>query len=92
VETNAPVLLASQRVGTGQTAVLTCDALCAGKLQQPSASRDVEKFCSSFSPWLGRERSIACSSIARRWYADVGQSLTLRVHGTNAAPTPAVPR
>ena len=50
------ILLALQRYGRGQSAVLTSDALWRWKLDQPSRERGAEQFWQNLLAWLGRER------------------------------------
>jgi hypothetical protein len=50
------ILLAVQRYGRGQSAVLASDALWRWKLNQPSAERGVELFWQNLLGWLVRER------------------------------------
>lgn len=73
------ILLALQRYGRGQSAVLTSDALWRWKLDQPSRERGVEKFWQNLFAWLGRERQRGIRFERAPLLATKDHELTLRV-------------
>lgn len=78
------ILLAVQRYGQGQSAVLTSDALWRWKLNQPSAERHVEQFWQTLFAWLGRGRASGLRFDRPPLTASRGQELVLRLAGTGA--------
>lgn len=79
------ILLAVQRYGRGQSAVLTSDALWRWKLNQPSEERSTEKFWQQLFAWLGRERAAGLRFDRPPLTAPRGQEIALRVLGSGAA-------
>ena len=73
------ILLALQRYGRGQSAVLTSDALWRWKLDQPSRERGVEKFWQNLFAWLGRERQRGVRFERAPLLAEKDRELILRV-------------
>jgi len=78
------ILLAVQRYGQGQSAVLTSDALWRWKLSQASTDRSVEKFWQLLFAWLGRERASGLRFDRAPLTASRGQEITLRLTGAGA--------
>lgn len=95
------ILLALQRYGRGQSAVLASDALWRWKLNQPSKERGVEIFWQNLLAWLARERPRGPRFERAPLAAETGRELVLRtaggrnprltaqVGGTPVAPLPA---
>jgi hypothetical protein len=79
-EENA-ILLALQRYGRGQSAVLASDALWRWKLHQPSRERGVELFWQNLLAWLGREAQHGPRFVHAPLHAEVRRELLLRVAG-----------
>jgi uncharacterized membrane protein len=75
------ILLAIQRYGRGQSAVLTSDALWRWKLSQPSTERGVEKFWQNLFAWLARERIRNLHFDRAPLSAELGQEMVLRLVG-----------
>lgn len=75
------ILLALQRYGRGQSAVLTSDALWRWKLNQPSKERGVEVFWQNLLAWLARERPRGPHFERTPLTAETGRELTLRTTG-----------
>ncbi len=73
------ILLAFQRYGRGQSAVLTSDALWRWKLNQPSTERGVEKFWQNLLAWLGREHSHGLRFDHAPLQAQKGHELLVRI-------------
>jgi hypothetical protein len=73
------ILLALQRYGRGQSAVLTSDALWRWKLNQPSRERGVEKFWQNLFAWLGREHTRGIRFERPPLLAEKHRELILRV-------------
>jgi hypothetical protein len=74
-----PILLALQRYGRGQSAVLTTDALWRWKLDQSSRERGVEKFWQNLLSWLARERVRGVRFERPPLHADLGREISLRL-------------
>ncbi len=85
--TERAILLAFQRYGRGQSAVLTSDALWRWKLNQPSTERGVEKFWQNLLAWLGRERTHSLSFDHAPLLAPKGRELLVRVTGATGPLT-----
>lgn len=85
------VLLALQRYGKGQVAVITCDALWRWKLQEPSTQRNVELFWQHLIAWLGRDTQAKPSLHFDHplLTSEVGRPITFRVVGKDAPPVGA---
>jgi uncharacterized membrane protein len=79
------ILLAIQRYGRGQSAVLTSDALWRWKLNQPSTARGVELFWQTLLAWLNREHSHGPRFEQAPFVAERGSMLALRVSGADEA-------
>ncbi|MDF3058144.1 MAG: Threonine dehydrogenase [Rariglobus sp.] len=75
------ILLALQRYGRGQSAVLTSDALWRWKLNQPSTDRGAELFWQNLLSWLARERPRGPRFERTPLTAETGRELTLHVRG-----------
>ncbi|HEX2854383.1 MAG TPA: hypothetical protein VHO24_14195 [Opitutaceae bacterium] len=75
------ILLALQRYGRGQSAVLTSDALWRWKLNQPSTERGVELFWQNLFSWLARDRQRGLSFEHAPLRIELGQEITLKVIG-----------
>ncbi|HKB90510.1 MAG TPA: hypothetical protein VKC60_08335, partial [Opitutaceae bacterium] len=75
------ILLAMQRYGRGQTAVLTSDALWRWKLNQPSEQRGVELFWQNLFGWLARERQSGLQFEHMRLHTEVGADYDMRISG-----------
>ncbi|HLP01037.1 MAG TPA: hypothetical protein VK163_03350 [Opitutaceae bacterium] len=82
------VLLALQRYGRGQVAVLACDALWRWKLQEPSGARTVELFWQHLLAWLGRDAQPGSGLSFPRapLSAEVGAEVLIEVTGREAPP------
>jgi hypothetical protein len=78
------ILLALQRYGRGQSAVLASDALWRWKLSQPSGERSVEIFWQNLLAWLGRERQRGLRFERAPLRAEQGRELTFRVLGAES--------
>ncbi len=81
------ILLALQRYGRGQTAVLTSDALWRWKLDQPSRERGVEIFWQNLFAWLGRERQRGVRFERAPLLTENNRELTLRLVGASGLLT-----
>ena len=75
------ILLAIQRYGRGQSAVLTSDALWRWKLNQPSKERGAELFWQNLLAWLARERPRGPRFERAPLLAETGRELTVRIVG-----------
>jgi hypothetical protein len=75
------ILLAIQRYGRGQSAVLTSDALWRWKLNQPSKERGVEIFWQNLLAWLARERPRGPHFERTPLTAETNREVTLRTAG-----------
>ncbi|CAM3041391.1 hypothetical protein RAHE111665_12555 [Rariglobus hedericola] len=75
------ILLALQRYGRGQSAVLTSDALWRWKLNQPSKERGVEVFWQNLLAWLARERPRGPHFERTPLTAETGREVILRTAG-----------
>jgi hypothetical protein len=75
------ILLALQRYGRGQSAVLTSDALWRWKLNQPSKERGVEVFWQNLLAWLARERPRGPRFERTPLAAETGREVVLRTAG-----------
>lgn len=75
------ILLALQRYGRGQSAVLASDALWRWKLNQPSKERGVEVFWQNLLAWLARERPRGPRFERTPLAAETGRELVLRTAG-----------
>jgi uncharacterized membrane protein len=75
------ILLALQRYGRGQSAVLTSDALWRWKLNQPSKERGVEVFWQNLLAWLARERPRGPRFERTPLTAETGREVILRTAG-----------
>jgi hypothetical protein len=75
------ILLALQRYGRGQSAVLTSDALWRWKLNQPSKERGVEVFWQNLLAWLARERPRGPRFERPPLTAETGREVVLRTAG-----------
>jgi hypothetical protein len=75
------ILLALQRYGRGQSAVLTSDALWRWKLNQPSKERGVEVFWQNLLAWLARERPRGPRFERTPLTAETGREVVLRTAG-----------
>ena len=84
------ILLALQRYGRGQSAIMTSDALWRWKLNQPSNQRGVEKFWQNLFAWLARERLHSLRFERPPMQAEVGSELTLRIAGASGPVTVTV--
>jgi hypothetical protein len=73
------ILLAVQRYGRGQSAVLASDALWRWKLNEPSTERGVERFWESLFAWLIRDARQGMYFDHPALQATTGQDLTLRL-------------
>lgn len=78
------ILLAIQRYGRGQSAVLTTDALWRWKLNQPSEDRSSEVFWQTLFAWLTRERQYGLRFEETPRVAEVGREISARVAGAAA--------
>ncbi|HWA24335.1 MAG TPA: hypothetical protein VG734_01575 [Lacunisphaera sp.] len=78
------ILLAVQRYGQGQSAVLTSDALWRWKLNQPSTDRSAEKFWQHLFAWLGRERAGGLRFDRAPLTVSRGQEIAFRLAGAGA--------
>lgn len=81
------ILLAFQRYGRGQSAVLTSDALWRWKLNQPSSERGVEKFWQNLLAWLGRERPRSLRFDHAPLQVQKGQEILVRIAGATGPLT-----
>lgn len=86
------VLLTSQRYGAGVTAVLASDSLWRWKLLQGSDRREPERFWGQLVQWLTRHQTTELRFDQAPLYAEMGQSLTLRVLGAEKELETAVAR
>ena len=75
------ILLALQRYGRGQSAVMTSDALWRWKLHQPSDQRGVEKFWQNLFAWLARERAHSLRFERPPLQVEVGSEQIIRIAG-----------
>jgi hypothetical protein len=78
---SAAILLALQRYGRGQSAILTSDALWRWKLNQPSKERGVEVFWQNLLAWLARERPRGPRFERTPLTAETGREVVLRTAG-----------
>lgn len=78
------VLLALQRYGRGQSAVLASDALWRWKLNQPSRERGAELFWQNLISWLGRESRRGPRFERPPLAAEPGREIVLRVSGADS--------
>jgi hypothetical protein len=91
------ILLALQRYGRGQSALLASDALWRWKLNQPSAERGAELFWQNLLAWLGRESTRGPRFERAPLTAELNRELILRVTGADtgfavtASPDPDSP-
>lgn len=76
------ILLALQRYGRGQTAIITSDALWRWKLNQPSSERGAELFWQNLLAWLARERPRGPVFERTPLTAETGRDLDVLVRGT----------
>ncbi len=91
------ILLALQRYGRGQSAIITSDALWRWKLNQPSTERGAELFWQNLLAWLARERPRGPAFERTPLTAETGRDLDvlvrgageLRVTATQEGATPA---
>jgi len=79
------ILLAIQRYGSGQSAVLTTDALWRWKLNRPSDDRSAEFFWHTLFAWLTRDRQAGLRFEEAPRVAQVDREIALRVAGATAA-------
>lgn len=77
------ILLALQRYGRGQSAVLASDALWRWKLNQPSTERGAELFWQNLLAWLGRESVSGARFERAPLTAELNRELILRVAGAD---------
>ncbi|MET0261364.1 MAG: hypothetical protein ABW223_00595 [Rariglobus sp.] len=77
------ILLALQRYGRGQSAILTSDALWRWKLNQPSKERGAELFWQNLLSWLARERPRGPRFERTPLTGEVGRELVIRTLGGN---------
>jgi hypothetical protein len=82
--TERNILLAVQRYGRGQSAVLTTDALWRWKLNQPAEDRSAEVFWQTLFAWLTREHQSGLRFDEAPRVAELGQEISLRVLGATA--------
>lgn len=75
------ILLALQRYGSGQCAVLTTDALWRWKLQQPSTERGVELFWQRLLSWLDRGRQHGVRFDHPPFRAELNRAVDFRILG-----------
>jgi len=75
------ILLAVQRYGRGQSAVLTTDALWRWKLNQPAAERGAELFWQNLFAWLGRDRQHGLAFENPPFKVSVGKELVWGISG-----------
>lgn len=80
------ILLALQRYGRGQSAVLTSDALWRWKLNQASTEHGAEKFWRHLFSWLGRDRVRDLTFDHAPLTAAVGQEISLHLLGAGTLP------
>ncbi len=73
------ILLALQRYGRGQSAVLTTDALWRWKLNQPSTDRGAELFWQNLFTWMSRDRQRGLRFDHAPLHVQTGQDVTLRL-------------
>lgn len=78
------ILLALQRYGRGQSAVLTTDALWRWKLNQPSEERGAELFWQNLFSWLSRENQRGLRFDRAPLHAEAGTELAFRIEGAGA--------
>jgi hypothetical protein len=81
------ILLALQRYGRGQSAVLTSDALWRWKLNQPSGERGVEKFWQNLFAWLGREHARSPHFDHAPLQAPLGREVLVHIAGAPSSAT-----
>ena len=82
--TEHAILLALQRYGRGQSAVLTTDALWRWKLNQPSTGRGAELFWQNLFAWMSRDRQRGLRFDHAPLHAQAGHDLALRIEGAGA--------
>ncbi|MFT3867788.1 MAG: hypothetical protein QM715_04750 [Nibricoccus sp.] len=80
------ILLAMQRYGRGQSAVLTSDALWRWKLNEESSAKGAEKFWRHLFAWLGRDRIRDLVFDHAPLSTEIGQDVVLRLVGGGSAP------
>lgn len=78
------VLLALQRYGRGQSAILASDALWRWKLNQPSTERGAELFWQNLLAWLGRENRQGPRFERAPLLVEKNRELLVRVSGADA--------
>jgi uncharacterized membrane protein len=78
------ILLALQRYGRGQSAVLASDALWRWKLNQPSTERSVELFWQNLFAWLARDRQRGLGFENAPLRIELGHEITLKVIGAGS--------
>lgn len=78
------ILLALQRYGSGQSALLASDALWRWKLNQPSTERGAEIFWQNLLAWLGRDSRPGPRFERAPLSAELNHELTLRLSGAAA--------
>jgi hypothetical protein len=80
------ILLAIQRYGRGESAVLATDALWRWRLDQPSANRGIELFWGNLFTWLLRDRDTEFHFEHPPVRAPIDQEVALHVGGTVKGP------
>jgi hypothetical protein len=80
------ILLALQRYGRGQSAVLTSDALWRWKLNEESSTKGTEKFWRHLFSWLGRDRTRDLVFDHAPLSTEIGQDVLLRLVGSGSVP------
>lgn len=75
------ILLAVQRYGRGQSAVLTTDALWRWKMNQPADDPSAGTFWQTLLAWLTREQESGLRFEAAPWVAEIDREISLRVAG-----------
>lgn len=78
------ILLAIQRYGQGQSAVLTTDALWRWKLNRPADDRSAEQFWQTLFSWLARERQSGMRFEQTPRLAEVADAVPLRIVGARS--------
>jgi hypothetical protein len=77
------ILLAVQRYGRGQSAVLTTDALWRWKLNEPAADRSAEIFWQTLFAWLTREHDAGLRFDEAPRLAESGREISFHVVGAS---------
>lgn len=78
------ILLALQRYGRGQSAVLTTDALWRWKLNQPSTGRGAELFWQNLFAWLSRDSQRGLRFERAPLHVQTGQEVAFRLDGAGS--------